>query len=191
MNAAKQAFYMFATLLLLATSGWYFVRSSSPQFKLDADALMLTTDTIIDHVSMRQHDQTGKIAHSMESLQIKHIPKENTHWIKKPHLWVVQGDQSPWEINANEATALHGGEVITLHSQVRIHQNKSDHNEENTLTTEELTYYPKTKEASTEKDILFVQPGHRVQSKGMRANLEKKHVHLLGQAKGIYEPNRE
>lgn len=187
MNAAKQAFYLFASLLLLASSGWYFA-SSSPKFKLDAHTLLTTTDTVINGINLRKYDLAGKLENSMQSPFMRHIPKDNTHWIKSPNIIINQPNQPSWEINAEQAIAVHGGEKITFSRQVWIHQGKGEKTTESTFTTEEVTYFPKTKLALTSKDVLFEQPGNRIQSKGMRANLEKKHIQLLGQARGVYAP---
>lgn len=188
MNAARQAFFLFASLILLACSGWYFA-SSGTTFKLNAETLLTTTDTVITELKLQQFSPTGQLANSLRSPLIRHVPKNNTHWIKTPHITITQDNQGAWEINAQQATALYGGKKITFKDNVRIHQQKSEHNPETTFTTEAITYYPKTKHAITSKDILFEQPGQQVQAKGMKADLEKKHVQLLSQARGIYDPN--
>src|SRR3989338_1328320 len=118
MNAVKQAFYLFATLLLLASSGWYFA-SSSPKFKLDAHTLLTTTDTMIHGVSIRKYDQSGKLENSMQSPLVRHIPKNNTHLLKSPYITIIQQNQPAWEIDAEQAVALRGGEQITFNRQVR------------------------------------------------------------------------
>lgn len=188
MNIAKQATLLFISLLMLTGTGWYF-SNSSPKLELDKNTLLNMSDTVITHLNVRQYSPTGSLANSLQSPLMRHIPKNNTHWIKTPNITIIQPNQSIWEINAEQATALYGGQKITFNKQVRIHQNKSEHNEESTVTTERLTYFPKTKIALTSKNVFLEQAGSKVQSKGMRANLEKKHIQLLGQARGIYDPN--
>lgn len=161
----------------------------APKFKIDANTLLTTTDTVITHLNVRQYSALGQLANTVQTPLMRHIPKNNTHWLKTPRITIAQPNQPNWEINAEFATALYGGREITFNKQVRIHQNKGLHNEESTFTTELITYYPKTKLALTSKEILFEQPGNRVQSKGMRANLEKKHIQLLGQTRGMYDPS--
>ena len=189
MNAAKQAFFLFASLILLACSGWYFA-SSGTKFKLDAETLLATTDAVMTNLNLQQFSSSGQLANSLQSPLVRHVPKNNTHWIKTPRITIVQDGQGAWEINAKQATALYGGKKITFKDSVGIHQHKGLHNEESTFTTEAITYFPKTKHAITSKDILFEQPGHQVQAKGMKADLEKKHIRLLSQARGVYDPNR-
>jgi lipopolysaccharide export system protein LptC len=189
MNAAKQAFFLFATLVVLACSGWYFA-SSKPHFRLDAQTLLSTTDTVMTNVYLVQYSAAGALANSLKTPLMRHTPKNNTHWLKKPHIVITQENQSAWEIDAQQATALYGGQKITFKDQVHIHQHPGPHNEESTFTTEQITYYPKTKHAVTSKDVLFIQAGTQIQSKGMRADLEKKRVKLLSRARGVYAPKQ-
>ena len=189
MNAVKQAVFLFLSLIALASSGWYFAVSPN-KFKLDAETLIKTSDTVINDLSVQQYSPEGELINSLQTPLLRHIPKNNTHWIKTPHIVIKQSNQPAWEINAEHAIALYGGEKITFYQSVRIHQSKSEHNKESTFTTERITYFPKTKLALTSKDILFEQPGSRVQSKGMRANLEKKHIQLLSQTRGVYDPKQ-
>ncbi len=188
MNIAKQAILLFISLLMLAGAGWYF-SNTSPKLQIDKNTLLNMSDTVITHLNVRQYSPTGSLANSLQSPLMRHIPKNNTSWIKTPHIVIVQSNQPAWVINSEQATALYGGQKITFNKQVHIHQDKSEHNQESTFTTERLTYFPKTKVAVTSKDVFLEQAGSKVRSKGMRANLEKKHIQLLGQTRGIYDPN--
>lgn len=152
MSVVKQTIYLFATLIALAYSFWFF-SNNTPKFKLDSKTLLETNDMLITNVSLRQYSKAGALAHSLNTPLIRHIPKNNTHWLKQPHIIVTRPNQPVWEINAEEATALYGGQEITLHQAVKIHQNQGNHNEETTFTAEEITYFPKTKIASTKKNV--------------------------------------
>jgi lipopolysaccharide export system protein LptC len=189
MNAAKQAFFLFATLLFLGTSGLYFV-SSSPSFKLNAESLLTTTDIIINDLQVHQYSKTGELANTLESPLVHHTPKNNAYLIQLPHIHVIQEKQGIWEIQSQHAVALYGGERITFKEGVRIHQPATQNNHESTFTTEEITYFPKIKQARTTKDVAFTQPGNQVQAKGLIANLENKHIQLLSKARGVYDPNQ-
>jgi lipopolysaccharide export system protein LptC len=189
MSSVKQAFFLFASMLLLASSGWYFV-SSNPVLRIDAKTLFSTTDTTISNFSFRQYSQSGKLANSLRSPLVRHIPEKNTHLVKSPHITVSQENQADWEITAEHAIALYGGQKITFKNHVNIHQEAGAHNQESTFTTEQITYFPKTKHAITSYDVQFEQPGSVIQSKGMKAFLETKRVMLLSQARGHYVPKQ-
>ncbi len=187
MNAAKQAAWLCVALLALAFSGWYFA-SSSLVIKLDDQTLSTTPDTIISQLTVQQFDANGQLSHYLQTPLLRHIPLDNTHLLTEPRIIIAQPNQPAWEINAKNATALKGGEQITFHHDVIIHQKQDEHRAESTFTTEELTYFPKKQLATTPKDITFVQDGNVVQSTGMKAHLAQNRIQLLSNARGTYVP---
>ncbi|WP_133130082.1 LPS export ABC transporter periplasmic protein LptC [Legionella yabuuchiae] len=187
MNAGKQAVWLFAVLIGLAFSSWYFA-SSGPVKTLDEQTLSSTIDTMVHNLTLSQYNEEGKLINFLKTPLMHHIPKNNKHWLKTPYIIVTQENQKPWEIKALEATSLYGGDKITLTKHVIFHQAQSDKAPESTLKTEEIVYFPKKKIAITKKHVTFEQPGNIVQSEGMKAYLAEKRVKLLGNARGKYEP---
>lgn len=191
MNAAKQAGWLFLILITLACSGWYFASTSSHTFKLDDKTLSSTPDTIISHLTVKQFDDNGHVSNYLQTPYMEHVPLNNTHQLVTPHIIVTQKNQTPWEIHAMEATALHGGQKITFNKHVIIHQKQNEQTQETTLKTEQITYFPKKQLATTPKDVTFVQAGNVVESTGMRAYLAENHVQLLNNARGTYAATHE
>lgn len=187
MNAAKQAAWLFFVIIGVACSGWYFA-SADPAIKLDAQTLAQTPDYIIKNIEVHQFNEQGKLVNFLSSPEMTSIPENNTHWLKKPYIVLYQEGQAAWKISSTNAKSINHGEKITFIKQVVIHQDKSDKNEDNTFKTEELTYIPKKKYATTDQAILFEQPGSVVHSVGMRANLDTKHVQLLHRTQATFEP---
>lgn len=186
MNAAKQAAWLFCLLIVLAGSGWYFASSSSVK-KLDDKTLSQSADTVITNLTVRRFDEQGKLINYLKTPQLQHIPAENTNLLKTPDIMVVQPGQPAWQIRSDHARAIHGGETIIFIKNVVIHQNKGEHSQESTMKTEELTYFPKEKLATTELAVSFEQPGSIVHSQGMKAYLADKRVQL-SRAHATYEP---
>lgn len=191
MNAAKQAGWLVMILITLACSGWYFASSSSHTFKLDDKTLSSTPDTIISQLTVKQFDENGRISNYLQTPSMQHVPLNNTHQLVTPHIIVTQKNQTPWEIDALEATALYGGKEITFNKQVVIHQKQTEHTQETTLKTEQITYFPKKQLATTPKEVTFTQAGNVVQSTGMKAYLAESHVQLLNNARGTYAATHE
>lgn len=189
MNAAKQAVWLFCALVTLAFSGYYFASSSTPAMRLDKRTLAMTADTVITHLSVRQFDAQGKLVHAIQTPELRHIPRQDTHLLKSPHIIIAQGDQPHWDIRAKSAKAIHRGEKITFLHQVIVHQEPGEHTEESTLKTEELTYFPKQKLATSALAVIFERPGSIVHAHGMNVDLEQKHVQLLSRARATYEPH--
>ncbi len=189
MNAAKQAAWLCVVLISLACSGWYFA-STKPVRKLDEHTLSTTADMVVTNLTVHEFDTNGRLVNTLQSPVMHHIPANNTHWFKSPHIVIVQENEPAWEINAQQATALYGGKEITFNKDVVIHQQKSEHTLESTLKTEAITYIPKDKFATTLLAVTYERPGSIVQSTGMKAYLAEKRVVLLSQARSTYAPNR-
>lgn len=180
--------WLLLALVSLAFSGWYFA-SSKAVMRLDAHTLSTTADTVINELSVHQFDTNGHLVHSLTTPLMRHISLNNTNWLKSPHIIVKQDNQPAWEIHAEQATALYGGQQITFNKDVVIHQNKDEHTEESTLSTDSMTYFTKDKLATTLLDITYERAGSIVKSTGMKAYLADKRVVLLSNARGTYGPN--
>ncbi len=187
MNAGRQAAWLFVALMALACSSWYFA-STTPVAKLDDRTLSSTADAIITDLTVKKFDAKGQLANYLKTPLMHHIPFNNTHLLTTPLIIIAQQNQPAWEISAQQATSLHGGEEITFVNDVVIHQGKDAHTQESTLKTQVITYFAKDKVAKTEADVTYEQPGNIIQSTGMNAYLAEKRVQLLHQARGTYVP---
>ncbi len=186
MIATNQASWLVLALIGITSSCWYFAREPV-LYKLDPYTLSNTTDMMAHHLTVHQYDTRGHLAHYLQTPFMHHIPSNNTHWLKKPHVVITEEDQPAWEIHAEHATALYGGQQITFNRQVVIHQKESTHSKESTFKTESITYFPKDKLAQTLLDITYEQPGHMVKAQGMNAYLAEKRIQLLNHAHAIFE----
>jgi lipopolysaccharide export system protein LptC len=187
LNPVKQTTWLLAAILSLSFSGWYF-SGTTKKPRLDEKTLSTTADMIIYNLTVQQFDAGGQLINALETPLMHHIPSKNTHWLKNPHVSITQQNEPAWEIQAQQATAIYGGQQITFNKQVVIHQAKNESTQESTLKTESLTYFPKKKFATTSLAVIYERPGSIVQSTGMKVYLAEKRVVLLSQARGTYVP---
>lgn len=189
MNAAKQAIWLLFTLIILAGSGWYFA-NKNPVIQLDSKTLSATVDTTVSQLTVRQFNNQGILTNYLTTPLMEHIPKEDINLLKTPHIIVKQDDQPEWQISSMKAKSFNGGKQITFIEKVVVHQNPGEKTQESTLRTQEVTYFPKEKKATTSLFVTFEQPGNIIQSTGMNAYLDEKRVELLHQARGSYVPEK-
>lgn len=187
MNIAKQAIWLFFTLIILACSGWYFANLETVT-KLDKETLSSTIDTTVSKLTVRQFNDEGVLINLLTTPLMHHIPKGDIHLLETPHVIIAQEDQPSWEISSNSAKSFNGGTKITFIKNVVVHQNQGDKTQESTMKTEEVTYFPREKRATTDLFVTYEQPGNLIQSTGMNAYLDEKRVELLHQARGMYAP---
>lgn len=187
MKSVKQIVSIIITIFVLIYSGRYFTHSQVI-IKLDNDALSSTVDTSISQLTLKRFGADGALTNQLTSPKVQHIPKGNIHLFDTPYIIIKQGDDPSWEIRSVLAKSFDGGKSITFINRVVVHQNPGNETQESTLKTEEITYYPSEKKATTDHFVTFEQPGNTIQSMGMNAYLDEKRVELLHQAKGIYDP---
>lgn len=188
MNIAKQIIWFFFTLFILAYSGWYFVNFETA-VKLDNETLSSTIDTTVTQLTVRQFNSEGVLTNLLTTPMMQHIPKGDIHFFQSPHVVIVQEDEPSWDISAETAKSFAGGTKIVFKRKVVVHQNLGEKSEQSTLKTEEVTYFPKEKRATTNLFVTYQQPGNYVESTGMNAYLDEKRVELLHQARGSYAPD--
>ncbi|KTD68835.1 MULTISPECIES: LPS export ABC transporter periplasmic protein LptC [Legionella] len=187
MNAAKQLMWLFFTLVILACSGWYYGHSTT-MIRLDRETLANSVDMTIFNVTVRQFNQQGTLANILSAPTMQHIQKGNVYLFENPHIIVSQEEQAPWDISSKKAKSFEGGQRITFTGNVIVRQQTGNKSQESTLKTEEVTYFPKEKKASSDMLVTYEQPGNIIQSTGMNAYLDEKRVELLHQARGSYVP---
>lgn len=190
MNIFKQTIGLLFSLLLLLCSGWYYSHMK-PMVRLDDDTLSTTIDTTISQLTVKQFNETGELINLLTTPLMEHVPKDNIHLLQTPHIVIKQDNQPAWEISSRTAKSFDGGERVTFISKVIVHQKAEHSNQDSTLKTEEVTYYPKEKRATTDLFVTFEQPGNIVESTGMNAYLDEKRVELLHGAKGRYAPTNK
>lgn len=189
-NTAKQTLGLIFVFFMLIASGWYYT-SLKPMILLDNEALSHTIDTTISQLTVTQFNEAGELVNQLTTPLMEHIPKDNIHLLQRPHIVIKEQEQPAWEIRSNKAKSFGGGEHITFINKVIVHQNAGTNNQESTFKTEEVTYFPKEKKATTDLFVTFEQPGNIVESTGMNAYLDEKRVELLHGAKGSYVPNNK
>jgi lipopolysaccharide export system protein LptC len=188
MNTAKQLVWLFFTLVILACSGWYYSHTNL-LMRLDSETLANSVETTVSQLKVRQFDTEGTLVNLLSTPTMQHIQNGDVYLFEHPHILVSQENQQPWDIHSKTGKAIAGGDRIIFAGNVIVRQKHGD-NSQSTLKTEEVTYFPKEKKASTDLLVTYEQPGNIIQSKGMNAYLDEKRVELLHQARGSYVPEK-
>lgn len=177
-----------AGILLACVWRWVINDHQLPHL-LNGRTLEKTTDITIYDLQYRRYNENGVMVHFLETPKMRHIPKNDEHILKNPHLIISEPKQAPWEIHAHHGTATSKAQTITLSHDVHIVQHKT--NDVTEIKTEHLTYYPQEKKAKTNDEVIITQSGSQVQSKGMIADLTNNHIQLLSNARGHYVKPKE
>ena len=188
MNTAKQASWLCVTLMAVAVFCGYQARSTPHHHRLDEQTLSAIPDQQITRLNLRQFNSTGRLIHQLTTPFMRHIPSQNKHWLKNPLITITELNQPAWDIQSKEATSLNGFERITFQHDVLIHHAAYEKNQAGTISTEEISYIPNQKLATTDGDITWIQAGNAMHAKGMNAYLKELRVDLLHNPVATYEP---
>lgn len=185
MDSGRQYIFAFIALIMLGMMGWYYARPQ--KISISKEQISKLPDTIISGITFTQFDKKGSVSRVMFSPHMTHYEKSKINVFEHPKITLYKEEAPPWQINARHGRSTGGSSDITLWKNVILHQAQSAENQEKTITTDELHYYPDKQFASTQKDITFHQGGLLVKSLGMNAYLERQQIELLQQVWGRYE----
>ena len=161
--------------------------SKNNQIEIDREKLKNAVDLTVTNINFKEFNQKGELANYLETPLVEHVPKNNTHLLTKPHIIVKEEDKAPWDINAQYAKAVKGGQKITFSNDVTIAQKKDIKNGNILLRTEEITYFPNKKYAITKKDVKLQQDESIVEATGLKAFLAENRIQFLSKTHGHYE----
>ncbi len=189
MIATKKYYFINALLLLLAIVsflGWYNYTGNPGNAKTTAkiDAFAIDIDGM-------QFDVLGQKQGELKSPKLLHFANDDSSLLTTPRLTLYSKDnKAPWSITSQTGKTFNGTEKVDLIDNVVIHQPTSAQNQDTTISTSLLHIFPKQQLANTDKSVTLVQSGVKITSIGMNAYLDQKHVTLLSQARGFYDPTK-
>ncbi len=189
MMLTKKYYFINVLLLLLATLsfwGWYHYTTKPKHTE---------TTSIIDAFAIgidgTQFDVMGQKQGELKSPKLLHFVDNDTSLLTAPLLTLYSKDnKTPWTISSKTGKTFNGTEKVDLIDDVVIHQPTGAQNQDTTITTSLLHIFPKQQLANTDKSVTLIQSGIRITSIGMNAYLDQKHVTLLSQVRGSYDPTK-
>lgn len=176
-SAIACLFFLFAWL------GWP-IKRDRPALQIHHSQLEFLPDQKITGLQVSFYNEQGQLTHQLQTPAMTHIPHEDTHRFKHPHIIISEPNQPVWEIHARQATALHQQQII-FKQNVRIQHHAFNQHPAGIIKTNSLSYFPRIKKAMTEEEITWIQAGNTIQSQGMTAYLDRQQIDL-NQAKAIY-----
>lgn len=174
-----------AVILVIVITG-YALKSQTTNLP-DPKQLDHLPDAVITNMHVTSFNEAGQRVYIITTPQLEHYSQGNRSYLSNPRLTLLKAPEEPWQIRSDYARTENGTEVITLWDNVVLHQAGGLENVESTITTTELTYYPKEQIASTDQPITLQQPGVTINAIGMLAYIEEEIVELLSDAQGQYE----
>jgi len=144
-------------------------------------------DSFATNVTFVKMDADGVPEQQLTAPLITHYPNDITD-LTTPHFTLYMKNSSPWHLSANYGQLQDKGDTLVLKDNVKLEQPAGKDNLPLTMTTTELTIYPKTKYAHTQQPVTIVQPGRIVHAIGLNADANTKVIDLLSQVRAEIQP---
>lgn len=161
---------------------------------MEAPPPMAQQNTIAGFVvngSFTEYNEQGLVKIKMNASSITHFKESGiTHFIK-PYIVTYTEDRTPWHIHADHAVSNKTNTEIILQKHVTIHELQTARHAETTITTTELTIFPKKSRAITDKGVTLSRPGMVIHGTGFVANLKTGQYQLRSESKAIYQPEQQ
>lgn len=149
-----------------------------------------TINSFIIHAKFIEYNQYGQVKIIITSIKVTHMQTLGITYFEKPRIiGYTEKNRTPWHIHADLAISNQSGSKIILRGHVIAHQLPTSLHAESTITTSELTVFPKEARAITEKKVTIVRPGTIITGTGLVANLKTGQYELHSESSAIYNIN--
>lgn len=177
------------TISILSLAVWTtllsFHSSSSPTINTSS-----LPDAFMEDVHALVMNKQGKPSMKIATPKLVHYPENNVSLLRTPALTLYRQSPQPWYVNADQAKAHQGIDIIDFKDNVVIHHAADGNNPATIIKTETLRVHPELQTAETADFITMTQPNLVVKATGMEADMNNGNIKLLSQARGEYVPNR-
>lgn len=145
-------------------------------------------DAFMENFTTLDLDKDGNPRHELKATYMAHYPVDDYSEFTLPELTLYQSGIQRWTLTAEAGKTTKDINDIILHGEVNIHRfDKITGNTDLTIKTHDLLIRPDDTYIETEREISITKGKSRIQSTGIRANLDEGKVELLSQVRGVYE----
>jgi lipopolysaccharide export system protein LptC len=148
------------------------------------------SDGFMKVVSAVQFNKDGVLSSRLTTPLMTHFPYRNTTKMISPHFTIYTKSKAPWQVTSNYGRASYGITSVYLWDHVKLYK-ETGRQAGTEIMTEAMMLYPYKQTAHTDYPVTLRQPGTKITSKGLSANLKTGTVNLLSKARGEYNPNEK
>ena len=168
------------SIILLIFSS--FILHRNKQHKSSNVNIQFSKIMTVSDVQLEEYDKTGLLKHVVKSSKLKHL-NDTENQLDNPFILYYK-DNQPWEISAKKAILTNNGKMIELIGNVDIQQFQN-HKLISQLKTEQLYYFPDSKQIQTEQPVIYTTQNLSLKSTGFKADLNKEIVQLDNKSQGV------
>ncbi len=190
MLSIKNAFM--AVLITLALVVFVIFWDAKPEIfmrqKQAPVSVLPAADSYMRNTVTRKFSETGEPAFLLNSINGEYFKNQNKFVMTTPQViaHATKKRTQPWHLTAKQSVILNNGQQIKLLGDVYAWQQvgSADSSGKTEITTPDLTYYPDTQDANTDKNISFTTQGHNIKGIGFSGNFASQTYQIHSRVKG-------
>ncbi|MFZ2236432.1 MAG: LPS export ABC transporter periplasmic protein LptC [Dokdonella sp.] len=136
------------------------------------------SDYTLSNFQLTALGDDGKLTFRMSGPILTRSDKDNSIYVTTPDYVMVDGSGRPWQGNSDAAWVDKAGVIMQLRGAVVMHSEPKG-KDPVTITSSDLTIWPKTSKLATDARATIEQTGSTVSGTGMRADLTTQTMELL------------
>jgi len=144
-------------------------------------------DYIVTKATLRKLDQTGALAYTIKSTEIRHYPDDDTTDLLKPDVIYLRDKKPPTTMSAERGHMNKAGQQVDLYGNVIITRTASAKDPAMTAYTPDLTVFPDDEKAFTKSPVLITHGKSWLKGVGMQVDNRAQTYILESQAVAVLE----
>lgn len=171
----------FAALASLAVAGGHLLTRQNHNIENNNNDL---PDFYINSPAWRQFSDQGRLLRRLDADRLEH--RGDAHPVlTEPRLTLLDAQKRRWQATARSGQLLEDNRTLVLERQVRLSREPSSAGP--VITTEYLRIAGNTNSLETDRAVVIDSGSWHVSGSGLRAELDRKTMELLGEVRGIHE----
>jgi lipopolysaccharide export system protein LptC len=143
------------------------------------------SDYTLEEFNLLVMNRQGDPSFRIESPYLEKNPVDESVSLSQPLVYLFDGGQQSWRINAEEGWIQADGDEIELRGRVVLGREFPG---QLTIRTQNLRIYPNEDRAYTDQAVKIDRPGAELNGVGLEAWLDSERIEILSKVKGHYEP---
>jgi len=144
-------------------------------------------DFIVSDSVLRKLDASGQLQYTLNSVEIRHYPDDDSSDMIKPHLVYQYPTRPSVTIRSERGHSNKEGQQVDLYGDVQITRAASAKDEEMNAYTPELTVFPDDEKAFTKSPVLITKGKSWLKGVGMQIDSRAQTYVLESQAFAVLE----
>ncbi|MBS1227873.1 MAG: hypothetical protein H6R17_1150 [Proteobacteria bacterium] len=144
-------------------------------------------DFIVSDSVLRKLDASGQLQYTLNSVEIRHYPDDDSSDMIKPHLVYLYPTRPSVTIRSERGHSNKEGQQVDLYGDVQITRAASAKDEEMNGYTPELTVFPDDEKAFTKSPVLITKGKSWLKGVGMQIDSRAQTYVLESQAFAVLE----